>query len=82
LNLSRTLGVSAKTALNLKHKLQQTMKERDDNQPLSNLIFLDDAYWGGKKQDRKRGRGATGKTPFLAAVSLCPEGHPQRMRMS
>ena len=82
LNLSRTLGVSAKTALSLKHKLQQTMKERDDSQPLSNLVLLDDAYWGGKKKDGKRGRGATGKTPFLAAVSLCPTGHPQRMRMS
>jgi len=82
LNLSRTLGVSAKTALSLKHKLQQTMKERDDSQPLSNIVLLDDAYWGGKKQDGKRGRGATGKSPFLAAVSLCPEGHPQRMRMS
>ncbi|PID72239.1 MAG: hypothetical protein CSB34_03220 [Desulfobulbus propionicus] len=30
LNLARTLGVSANTALRLKHKLQQTMKERDD----------------------------------------------------
>ena len=82
LNLARTLGVSANTALMLKHKLQQTMKERDDNQPLTEFILIDDAYWGGKKQDGKRGRGATGKVPFVASISLSEEGHPIRMRMS
>ncbi len=82
LNLARTLGVSANTALMIKHKLQQTMKERDDSQPLTEFILIDDAYWGGKKQDGKRGRGATGKVPFLASVSLSEEGHPIKMRLS
>lgn len=82
LNLSRTLGVSANTALKIKHKLQQTMKERDDTQPLKELILIDDAYWGGKVADGKRGRGATGKVPFLAAVSISEEGHPLKMRLS
>lgn len=82
LNLARTLGVSANTALKIKHKLQQTMKERDDNQSLNNFILLDDAYWGGKKQDGVRGRGATGKTPFVASVCLTRNGRPDRMRMS
>jgi len=82
LNLGRTLGVSANTALRIKHKLQQTMKERDDTQPLKNLVIIDDVYWGGKKNDGKRGRGATGKTPFVASISLTEEGHPIKMRMS
>lgn len=82
LNLARTLGVSANSALRLKHKLQQTMKERDDCKPLNGIILMDDAYWGGKKRDGKRGRGATGKMPFVAALSISPEGHPQSMRLS
>ena len=82
LNLSRTLGVSANAALRIKHKIQQTMKERDDSQPLEEFILIDDAYWGGKKQDGRRGRGATGKIPFVASVSVTEEGHPFKMRMS
>lgn len=82
LNLARTLGVSANTALKIKYKLQQTMKERDDSQALARLILIDDAYWGGKKQDGKRGRGATGKTPFVASISLTSKGRPNRMRLS
>jgi transposase-like protein len=82
LNLGRTLGVSANTALRIKHKLQQTMKERDDTQPLKKLVVIDDVYWGGKKGDGVRGRGATGKTPFVASISLTDEGYPIKMRMS
>ena len=82
LNLGRMLGVSPNTGLCIKHKLQQTMKERDDTQPLQELILIDDAYWGGKKGDGMRGRGATGKTPFVASISLTEEGHPVKMRLS
>ncbi len=82
LNLARTLGVSANAALRMKHKLQQTMKERDDNLPLSGLILMDDAYWGGKKRDGKRGRGATGKKAFVAAIKLSDEMHPIFLKLS
>lgn len=57
------------------------MKERDDTQPLKELGVIDDAYWGGKKSDGVRGRGATGKTPFVPSVSLTEDGHPVKMRM-
>ena len=69
LSLKRTTGVSYNTALLMKHKIQQVMKERDDSKPLTQFIQVDDAYWGGKKHDGIRGRGATGKIPFIAAVS-------------
>jgi len=76
LNLARSLGISANAALRMKHKLQQTMKNRDDQYRLAGNILIDDAYWGGKKGDGKRGRGATGKMPFVAALSLTEEGFP------
>ncbi|HKJ63881.1 MAG TPA: IS1595 family transposase [Desulfopila sp.] len=83
LSLKRTVGVSYNTALLIKHKIQQVMKERDDSKPISaTLVQLDDAYWGGKKRDGRRGRGATGKIPLVAAVSTSENGHPSNMRLS
>jgi hypothetical protein len=46
LSLRRQLGVSYNTAWSIKQKLMQVMKERDDSQPLSGIIQLDDVYWG------------------------------------
>lgn len=83
LSLKRTVGVSYNTALLIKHKIQQVMKERDDSKPIpASLAQIDDAYWGGKKRDGRRGRGATGKIPFVAAVSTNDDGHPIQMRFS
>ena len=81
LELSRQLGVSYNAAWRLKHKLMQAMKERDDENPLYGFIQLDDVYWGGVKRG-VRGRGAKGKRPFVAAVSMNEEGHPMHMRFS
>lgn len=82
LSLSRTLGVASNTALLMKHKLQQVMKLRDDSKPLAGFVQLDDSYWGGRKHDGKRGRGATGRLPFIAAVSTNAQGHPENMRFT
>lgn len=82
LKLSRFLGVSANAALRIKHKLQLVMKTADDSEPLSGLIQVDDAYWGGVKRGGKRGRGAPGKTPFIAAISKNEKGHPIHIRFS
>jgi transposase-like protein len=82
LKLSRLLGVSANAALRIKHKLQLVMKSADDSMPLDGLIQVDDAYWGGVKHGGKRGRGAPGKTPFLAAISRNEKGHPIHIRFS
>ena len=51
----------------MKQKLIQVMMEREQSKMLSGLIEMDDAYLGGEKPG-KPGRGATGKTPFVAAV--------------
>jgi hypothetical protein len=82
MELKRQLGVNYDTAWMMKHKLLQAMKEADDRHPISGIIQLDDVYWGGERRGGKRGRGAAGKTPFVAAVALNDKGHPIHMRMT
>ena len=43
---------------------------------------LDDAYLGGVRSGGKRGRGAAGKTPFVAAVSTSPEGRRRKVKLA
>ena len=82
LELSRRLGVSYNTAWKLQHKLMQVMLERDGNKQLAGRIELDDAYLGGRRRGGKRGRGAPGKTPFVAAVEATDEGKPMKIKLS
>jgi transposase-like protein len=82
LNLARSLGISANAALRMKHKLQHVMKTRDDSKPLSGILKIDDAYLGGKRRGGKRGRGAPGKEPFIAAVASNAQGHPISMKFN
>jgi ribosomal protein L37AE/L43A len=81
IELGRRLGVTQTTAWKIKHKLKQVMLERDATKPLSGRVELDDAYVGGERGGGKRGRGAPGKTPFVAAVETTPEGKPVRMKL-
>src|SRR4051794_41931913 len=39
------------------------------------------AYLGGERTGGKRGRGAPGKTPVVAAVETTPEGKPVRLKL-
>lgn len=81
LELSRQLGISYNSTWLMKHKLMQVMKERESTKPLAGLIQLDDAFWGGRRRG-KRGRGARGKTPMVAAVATDAHGRPQRLRLN
>jgi hypothetical protein len=78
IELGRRLGVTQTTAWKIKHKLAQAMMERDAAKPLNDRVELGDAYLGGERSGGKRGRGAPGKTPFVAAVETIPEGKPAR----
>jgi transposase-like protein len=80
--LHRQLGISYNAAWRMKHKLMQVMLERDDDHPLSGYIELDDAYLGGERTGCKPGRGAAGKTPFVAAVETTDNGNPTRIKLS
>lgn len=82
MSLHRQLGISYNAAWRMKHKLMQVMLEREENQPLSGFIEVDDAYLGGERTGGKVGRGAAGKTPFVAAVETTQEGCPTRIKLS
>ena len=62
----------------MKHKLAQVMLERNGAKLLKGAIQMDDAYLGGERPG-KRGRGAAGKTPFVAAVAVTEDGKPDRI---
>jgi hypothetical protein len=75
------LAVTQTTAWKIKHKLKQVMLERDATKRLSGRIEIDDAYLGGERSGGKRGRGAPGKTPFVAAVETTTAGKPVRLKL-
>lgn len=82
LALKRQLGVSYPTAWLVQHKLMQAMVERDSAYTLAGEVQVDDAYLGGELAGGKAGRGSENKVPFVAAVSLNPDGHPLYTKMT
>src|SRR3954469_19745317 len=83
IELARRLGVRRPTAWLVKHKLMRAMAAREAGKPkLAGRVEVDDAYLGGERQGGKRGRGAAGKTPFVAAVETTPERRPKRLRLT
>ena len=81
IELGRRLGVTQTTAWKVKHKLKQVMMERDATKKLSGRVEIDDAYLGGERSGGKRGRGAAGKTPFVAAVETTADGKPISIKL-
>ena len=83
IELARRLGVRQPTAWLVKHKLMRAMAAREAGKPkLSGRVEIDDAYLGGERQGGKRGRGAAGKTPVVAAVETTAERRPKRLRLT
>ena len=83
--LARRLGIRQPTAwlMKHKHKLMAAMAARDAGKPkLEGRVEVDDAYLGGARPGGKRGRGAAGKTPFVAAVETTAERKPRRLRLT
>ncbi len=54
------------------------MLERNPTKRLKGKVQMDDAYLGGERPGR-HGRGAAGKTPFVAAVEMTDEGKPHQI---
>ena len=79
--LARRLGVKQPTAWTMKHKIMAVMARREGQTQLGGRVEMDDAYLGGRRSGR-RGRGAAGKTPFVAAVSTSPEGRPRKLKLA
>jgi len=83
IELARRLGTRQATAWLMKQKLMQAMATREAAKPrLAGRIEVDDAYLGGVRSGGKRGRGAAGKTPFVALVETTPERRPRRLRLT
>ena len=80
--LGRRLGVKQPTAWAVKHKIMAVMARREGETALTGRVEMDDAYLGGVRCGGKRGRGAAGKTPFVAAVSTSPEGRPRKLKLA
>jgi transposase-like protein len=81
--LARRLGVRQPTAWLVKHKLMRAMAAREAAKPkLSGRVEVDDAYLGGERPGGKRGRGAAGKTPFVAVVETTAERKPRRLKLA
>src|SRR3954465_8391833 len=83
IELGRRLGVRQPTAWLMKHELMRAMAAREAGKPkLAGRVEVDDAYLGGERSGGKRGRGAAGKTPVVAAVETTAERKPKRLRLS
>ena len=65
--LQKMIDVSYATAWLIIHKIRHAMKERDSLYKLSNIIEMDDSYFGGSAPG-KRGRGAANKSKVIVAV--------------
>ena len=81
IELGRRLGVKQTTAWAMKQKIMQVMQEREATRPLQGRVELDDAYLGGARSGGKRGRGAAGKTPLVAAVETTAERRPKKLKL-
>lgn len=68
LSISGELKISYWVAWTLLQKIRRAMREQDNQYKLQGIVELDDAYFGGMVQGKKRGRG-TLKSKVLVAVS-------------
>jgi transposase-like protein len=64
----------------LKQKIMHVRAERDGAKRLDGRVEMDDAYLGGHRPG-KRGRGAAGKQPFVAAVSTGDDRRRRKMKL-
>jgi transposase-like protein/predicted RNA-binding Zn-ribbon protein involved in translation (DUF1610 family) len=80
LSLSKEFPISYPTAWSMLHKIRKAMGDRDGQYQLSDIIEIDEGYFGGASKDKKRGRG-TEKSKVLVSVSVDNKGNPQFAKM-
>ena len=76
----RRLGVRRASAWTMKRRIMAVMARREGEKPLSVPVEMDDAHPGGECSGGRWGRGAPGRTPFVAAVPTGPEGRPRKAK--
>ena len=78
--LGRRLGIKQTNAWALKQKIMAVMTAREDAKRLDGRVGMGDACLGGHRPG-KRGRGAAGKQPFVAAVSTSDDRRPRKIEL-
>src|SRR4051794_5459692 len=78
--LGRRLGIKQTNAWALKQKVMHVMAVRDGKKRLDGRVEMDGAYLGGHRPG-KRGRGAAGRQPFVAAVSTSDDRRQRKMKL-
>ena len=78
--LARDIAVSPPTAWLMLQKIRKAMADRDASYLLSQIVEIDDAYFGAPDEGGKRGRG-TDKTPGVIAVQVDDRGRPEYVKL-
>jgi ISXO2-like transposase domain len=78
--LGRRLGIRQTNAWAMKQKIMAVMAGRENSKRLDGRVEMDDAYLGGYRPG-KRGRGAAGRQPFIAAVSTSDDRRPRKIKL-
>jgi hypothetical protein len=78
--LGRRLGLKQTNAWALKQKIMAVMTARENAKRLDGRVEMDDVYLGGHRPG-KRGRGAAGKRPVVAAVATSDDRRPRQIKL-
>ena len=78
--IAKQYELNYRSAWLLLHKVREAMGNRDGEYQLSDIVELDEAFFGGPTENGKRGRG-TDKSIVLVGVSLTPQGYPTFVKM-
>ena len=78
--LGRRLGIKQTNAWAPKQKVMHVMAGREGRKRLDGRVEMDDAFLGGHRPGR-RGRGAAGRQPFVAAVSTSDDRRPRKIEL-
>jgi ISXO2-like transposase domain/Transposase zinc-ribbon domain len=78
--LGRRLGIKQTNGWALKQKIMAAMTARENAKRLDGRVEMDDVYLGGHRPG-KRGRGAAGKQPVVAAVSTSDDRRPRKIKL-
>jgi len=81
LSLKNAIQISYPTAWLMLQKIRQAMSNKDQAYTLNGTVVVDDAFFGGVVEGRKRGRG-TEKTTVLVAISLNKAQEPLFAKMT
>src|SRR4029453_4132194 len=78
--LGRRLGIKQTNAWAMKQKIMAVMAGREEKKRLDGRVEREEVSRGGHRRGR-RGRGAAGKQPFVAAVSTSDDRRPRKIKL-